>query len=45
MGIKPNFRVLRINLLGWFICIANALVQTAVTTLEKKNMIVQSLNE
>lgn len=28
--------MLRINLLGWFICIANAPVQTAVTALEKK---------
>ena len=28
--------MLRINLLAWFICIANASVQTAVTALEKK---------
>lgn len=36
LGIKPNFLVLRINLLGWLICIANALVQTAVIPLKKK---------
>lgn len=34
LGIKPNFRVFCINLLGWRICIANA-AQAAVIAKEK----------